>query len=195
MWNRGSSDIKGSSMASWNTFIFKAVVDCHPRSRPWDVSSGLSAAGLAVSAKLSTQLHKRLCNQWLRAGSSISYKAPIHWSQISTSELRVNESVCCLCAYSVLEKSLLVPPIEMNEKGACIKKQKNVIFDLFIMKPFDEWMAIKFATCIVLKQVNAVQSLCSRGRYDRVWKTLLKRAFFLLSDILTFNHTKINHLI
>lgn len=58
--------------------------------------------------------------------------------KLSTSELHVNESVCCLCAYSVREKSLLVPPIEMNEKGACIKKEKNVIFDFYHYEAVDE---------------------------------------------------------
>ncbi len=144
-------------MASWNTFIFKAVVDCHPLAPGPEMFHLVSALQDSLWALNSQhKLHKRLCNQWLRAGSSISCKAPIHWSQISTSELHVNESVCCLCAYSVLEKSLLVPPIEMNEKGACIKKAKNVIFDLYHYETVDEWMAIKFATCIKTSKCSSV---------------------------------------
>lgn len=42
----------------------------------------------------------------------------------------------------------------MNEKGAYIMKVKNVIFDFYHYESVDEWMAIKFATCILLKQMQ-----------------------------------------
>lgn len=67
----------------------------------------------------------------------------------STSEPHVNESVCCLSAYSVREKSLLVPPMEMNEKGLALRKQRMSILISSNMKLLmNEWqLSLQPASC------------------------------------------------